>query len=116
MLPADSGIRPRIVLSRVDLPAPFGPSTAANSPARTLRLSSAQTERPPRRAAAATAWTTARSPSWRLDGSARAAAAAPSGDDAGTETRGGPELVPLIGALGGMSCRAGRGSGMADPR
>ena len=42
-----AGSRPRITLSSVDLPAPFGPSTATNSPAPTVRSTSLQIVRPP---------------------------------------------------------------------
>ena len=38
---------PDMTLRAVDLPAPFGPSTAQTSPARTVRLMSCSTSMPP---------------------------------------------------------------------
>ena len=42
-------MRPSKVLSKVDLPAPFGPSITMNSPSFTVMLMSSKMVRPPRR-------------------------------------------------------------------
>src|SRR5260370_30536963 len=52
IVPAESGISPRIALIRVDLPAPLGPRIARNSPGWTENRTSCQMVRPPRETAA----------------------------------------------------------------
>src|ERR1700721_2979583 len=50
--PADNGSAPSTVFSSVDLPDPFAPSTATNSPSRTATSTSLQIVLAPRRTAA----------------------------------------------------------------
>src|ERR1700680_4781660 len=62
IVPRDSGIRPRIALSRVDLPAPLGPRMARNSPGWTDSCTSFQMVRLPRATAAFSTWMTGERP------------------------------------------------------
>src|SRR3954447_21508128 len=74
--PADSGTSPRTALIIVDLPAPFGPSTATNSPAGTVTSTPLQITRLPARTAASSNRTTAGGTSTgpRFDSADRASA------------------------------------------
>src|SRR5204862_3040524 len=62
IVPQESGISPRIALSRVDLPAPLGPRMARNSPGWTESCTSCQMVRPPRAMAASSTWMTGERP------------------------------------------------------
>ncbi len=60
-LPAAAGSVPSRTLIIVDLPTPFGPSTATNSPGRTVRSTPLQSRRPPMETAASCSERTASS-------------------------------------------------------